>query len=804
MPFQQFHLKLYIFSIFIISSLFYGHEIDAKTWNDLETEKDVEIYGSERNLKFTSSNLLYDIENWKDHYSVRAFGFYRYYDYPKFKSKTIFPIYYHTKSKLDNREYKRVINYNSTIEKDNIDKSIFPFVFWGENKNKSYQTVFPFYFYDNHKNYNKFGFPILPIIYYHNREETTYNEENYTRLLTLLQYGNNRKQGLSSVSVFPVLYWKKDNYLFLPFFLYYQEYNQNYTNFWLGPVYYNKSNVDKTSFVFPIYGAHTSSKVEWDFIFPLYLNYNNKIDDYHINLLWYTKSNSANVDLVTNDGNLYLDFDFGIFYNLFSFSNRTKILNVLPQSNETNENKKSTVPQITKKREFNRENSDSFTGYSALFGIFSYERADTKRHIRLLPLAWFTWDKESEDGLVILPPFLPLYLSYKSDDLEYKVIFPIYGKQKDEKSEFRAYLLNVYLTEDVKEYNHKENDYFWPFVNTYSSDIKLGHRVLPFYIYNKILNPSQNVSKTYTLFSRYENRKTQSTNTSNLFIWPLWILYSNYTNELKSEFNTRYWITPFYYHAYTPHKTRTNFLWFTDWELNLVSNVNTGEKESKLSHLLIFPFYKSESHFSIIPLSFNGWTENSFTTFTFLQYLELNKSGHYYNFLYLIESENTSNGYMFRSLGDVLWSFRTNKTEVNRASVLWLGYDNQSASKKIINFFPLFRTADSYNETSKMIGPFLYYKNESLQDVTELALFGIGYLHHKEKVSNQYGTYLLLGALYQEKTEEARGFLKRGSLWGWLWEYQSEDTGYEKFSILKLFSYTKDTDGSRKILGISI
>ncbi|TGL33430.1 LA_1737 family protein, partial [Leptospira bourretii] len=197
------------------------------------------------------------------------------------------------------------------------------------------------------------------------------------------------------------------------------------------------------------------------------------------------------------------------------------------------------------------------------------------------------------------------------------------------------------------------------------------------------------------------------------------------------------------------------------------------------------------------------WHEDGFSTFTFLNYLKWNRKGHYYNFLYLIESENTEVSYQFRSIGGLLWGFDKGKSEINRITLLWLGYDDRSY-RTTYNFFPIVRTADANKEKSRLYGPFLYYLFDSEEENTELVLAGLGYYHNKTKSDNQYSTYILLGALYQEKTEIERGYVKRGSLWGWLWEYQTEDNGYEKFSILKLFSYTKEMDGTKKIMGISI
>ncbi|MCW7458904.1 hypothetical protein ND859_11170, partial [Leptospira bandrabouensis] len=102
--------------------------IFPKTWPDLEAEKKIKVYGSERSAKFTASNIFYDVENWTNHYSVRALGIYRYFDYPKAKTKSIFPFYYHIQSKSDNREYKRILNVNITKEKESIDQSFYPFV----------------------------------------------------------------------------------------------------------------------------------------------------------------------------------------------------------------------------------------------------------------------------------------------------------------------------------------------------------------------------------------------------------------------------------------------------------------------------------------------------------------------------------------------------------------------------------------------------------------------------------------------------------------------------------------------------
>ncbi|TGL44776.1 LA_1737 family protein [Leptospira perdikensis] len=798
------------FLVFLIFTIPYG--MYAKTWSDLESEKEIQVYGSERSVKFTASNIFYDVENWTGHYSVRALGFYRYYDYPKAKTKSIFPFYYHIQSKSDNREYKRILNVNKTIEKNSIDQSVYPFVFWGNDSNSSYLTTIPFFFSNSNERESRFGFPVIPIFYYHNRETTGDNKNHYTRLFTLIHSEIDDKKGFHEFSIFPIVYYSKENYLFLPLVLFYQNFRSNFNKYWFGPIYYSNHKVKEERLVvaFPFLAHYRAPGKEFDLFFPLYFNYSNSEEDYHINLLWYTKTNSANVNLASNDGNVYLDFDFGLLYNLVGYSQRTKILNgsfdpQKPKSIEVDN------PKVVKKREFNRENSDSFIGYNLLFGIFSYERADSKKHIRLLPLAWFTWDEASDDNVVLLPPFFPIWFSYQSDDLEYKVLFPLYGKQKDRDSEFRAYLLNLYLTEDSKEENRRERSYFWPLVNVHESDKKTGHRFLPFYIHRNYNVGERNHTETLTLLSSYQKSTGLSSTETKFLFWPLWISYKDRISPHYEKEKTL-WITPFFYRNMRESGTRTNLFWFVDWEWyqerDLSTNFKTKpkintEKSETLSHLLIFPFYKTNTSFSVIPLSFNDWNSDGFTTFTFFNYLKWNRQGHYYNFLFLVESENTESSYEFQSLRGLLWDFQRKPTEIEKLTLLWLGYDDKSY-KTIYNFFPIVRTADAHQEKSRLYGPFVYYLFDSEEEKTELILAGLGYYHNRTKSNNQYSTYLLLGVLYQEKTELERGFVKRGSLWGWLWEYQTEDNGYEKFSILKLFSYTKETDGTKKIMGISL
>ncbi|MCP4133410.1 MAG: hypothetical protein GY754_20750 [bacterium] len=139
------------------------------------------------------------------------------------------------------------------------------------------------------------------------------------------------------------------------------------------------------------------------------------------------------------------------------------------------------TPHLSRKREFDREHSSSFFGWKVLFGLMAYERGDTKRHFRLLPLSYLTWDTESEDRVFVLP--VPPIISYQSeqDKLGYLVIFPFFGGQYDNGSYSRAYLVNLFWDEyDIKR-KWSEQSILWPFFNCYDSPNASGWRIFPLF-----------------------------------------------------------------------------------------------------------------------------------------------------------------------------------------------------------------------------------------------------------------------------------------------------------------------------------
>lgn len=898
----RFHLLLNSFRlihvIFGLVVLSFG--LRADEWHDLK-EGERDYYGSEKSEKFPVSNLFWEIEDWSGHKSTKILWLFKTKDYPKYSSTRFFPLYYNLNSKIDNRQKFRFLNYTFRRQQQEVDRSVWPLIFWGSNprKSTSYHSVMPFYYYHNrdgqkkesslfflpfpfysyHKQYNiqqdeshhervhvsllhyrsyaqdnggnefshysSWGFPVLPFLFYSHENPA---EGSYRRLLTLIHWQKD-VDGWQAASFLPFFSYHKNRYwsipiaffykdlhekpsdygnTFFPLLLYYHNWHPTQETFLWGPYYSNQEKIHQESFrsFFPFFWMSRKKDRDWTLIFPLYLDYNDRENDYHINLIWFSRSQSGLAPRLSpgqKQEKWYLDYDLTFFYYLFSLSFRDSFdkpyflrssLDTLSSFESQSQNKKSgsqlledepDSPRLAKKRDVSRESSLSFRGYSALFGLISFEKADSRRHFRLLPFSWLTWDEESDDKIILFPPFPPLFVWYKSLDLEYNVIFPFYGRQKDKTSEMKVFLINTYISEQYEEDNRKETSIFWPLINFYSTNTNSGHRFLPFYIHQNQDNDQTTIN--YTLFSRYENRSSDKYDETSLFVWPALSYYE------KNNYHSKAFFTPFLFWKNSSSRFRMNFLWLNDFTIHKTKSGN------KLDYLLAFPFYYDDDFFMAFPFTFTGYNRSRFYTLTLFNYLQYrNRNDFYYNFLYIWEWEKNKNNrfsLLFRSfdhyfsenrmnisgLYGLAWNFRKNKEEWRDASLLWLGYENESYSK-IYNFLPLIRleNADSYQ--SRIYGPLFLYTKESKQKVFHLGMLGLGYWYSSSKISREESLYVLLGALYREYTEEQRGYRTRGSLWGWLWEYQEEEeTGYRKFSILKLFSYKRLPDGTRKLIG---
>ncbi|MEM7182722.1 MAG: hypothetical protein AAF518_17545 [Spirochaetota bacterium] len=476
----------------------------------------------------------------------------------------------------------------------------------------------------------------------------------------------------------------------------------------------------------------------------------------------------------------YLDSEFTVLYYLASFSFRksidkpqylrkqtARIASFETQKQKEKEEKRKARwkemakkkarenPKLAKKRDFTREDSLSFAGYSALFGLISYEKADTKRHFRLLPFSWLTWDEASDEKIIIVPPFPPIAVWYETEDISYNVFFPFYGRQRDEDSEITSYLLNFYIRESYKEEKLEETSVLWPLANFYRSETSSGQRVLPFYLHKNVIEKDKTVTSNYSLFSYYNNETHKNGNQyKSFYFWPLLIAYNKdkYKYKEKESEEMTLWATPFFYRNSNEHKVRTNFLWFTDWKFR-----KHKQRKDELKYLLVFPFYYAPGSFHIIPIMWNKKNTNGFKSFFLVNYLEVTDKKYYNNFATLIKfQKNRDDQYLhFSGLWDFLWNFKRHGDgkwkELSLGWYLGLGYHET-------NF---------YHAT-----PLLMYKSKS----DGFWNFTLGnYMRNNSQ--RFYDNFLFL--VEYEKSKKTKQMQFR-SLWGWLWNFDKRSNGHWK------------------------
>jgi len=365
-------------------------------------------------------------------------------------------------------------------------------------------------------------FPIVPVIY------SSYDrKEGYHKNLFWLFDWKKRNDGTLKRFWFIPLVWYDGDPLgyriFAPFYFshgsnrkyrgtsyglfHYHSWDENREVIWAWPWYSWKKTRSSRYYrhALPVYYSWKLKKSSGLLVFPFYLNYKSKRRSLTVNLLGASKSLftgpfSPSLGVGKYKGKWYLDTDWSWFYDLASMATRvtigapdkkkeTKVENIgaehgiaLVETREENinvkEEKAADEPLLSKKRTFDRDNSRNFFGLKLLFGWLAYERGDTRRHFRLLPLSWFTWDTASDDRIYVAPPFFLWYKS-KLSSIEYFVLFPFYGSQKEKSSWMRAWLLNLYWDEYNAKEKLREHDILWPIVNWYTSPKRAGWRIFP-------------------------------------------------------------------------------------------------------------------------------------------------------------------------------------------------------------------------------------------------------------------------------------------------------------------------------------
>lgn len=373
---------------------------------------------------------------------------------------------------------------------------------------------------------SSFWFPIVPVYYSSNS-----NASSTTLIVPTWWQIDNKKDELVKLGFFPIYMadYYPDGYQHILPLLYFSFYdttdqeNEKYLaiapmhyhnrrsdrlTFWLG-LYYSysdESDQDYVDHLFPLYYSWWDKQSKGNILLPLYLNYEDDNKYYHLNIgglsLGQEKIPGANV--YEKDGVWHIDSEIGFFYNLFRLETRVTLF--ADEMKRIEKEEKSIFPEpvfdrkkdinlpsfrkenkgiingpyVTRDLVKNRKNSNTFWGMSTLFGLVSYEKADTHRHFRILPLSWLSWDESDDDQVSFI---FAAYASYTGKNSSYLAVFPgffpVYGYQEDKDSRVDAFAAILYIKETEVSKDYTEHSILWPFINFYSSPAKSGFRLFP-------------------------------------------------------------------------------------------------------------------------------------------------------------------------------------------------------------------------------------------------------------------------------------------------------------------------------------
>ncbi|EMJ98517.1 MULTISPECIES: hypothetical protein [unclassified Leptospira] len=373
------------------------------------------------------------------------------------------------------------------------------------------------------------------------------NEYSYWNVLGLFGRGFDKAGDAKYSYAFPFYFYKRDSFrLVLPFYFRFGKDQDIYTHFglfhywnrsaekdntWIWPLLWfsNVDKVRKEEFTtwFPLYWNWDNPRSKGDMFLPLWLNYYEADKSLELKLAYSSSktlgsfTSSATGSIGANEKDYYLDADISLFYNLFSISSRTSVGKeevqfwkethpaessskiILEQVQENNSQQKDGLGQYNR---LTRDKVRSFWGVSALFGIFSYEKGDDRRHFRLLPLSWFSWSEKTSDKVYAAP----LFFWSRIGDESYFVLFPFYGRQEQKENFQESYLLLGFLR--GKQGEVRDYSVLWPFTRLYFSPDAWGFRIFPLVAHDQSKDHSRTISPLY-----YRKRIVEGTTTTRSF-----------------------------------------------------------------------------------------------------------------------------------------------------------------------------------------------------------------------------------------------------------------------------------------------
>lgn len=415
---------------------------------------------------------------------------------------------------------------------------------------------------------------ILPPVYMNWKND---DASSHTNMMLLFDWKRDAEGSLDRFWCIPLLFHKTGEWgyrWYIPFYMrpagatderglsfgmfHYHRWEPGEEVKWSYLIHYNREAPAKDERVnhwMPLYFDWQYGHKSLTLFMPLYFDYKDGAKALHVNILGISKSVASGpspnimMGMGKQEGGWYVDTEVSWLYDVASLATRVTISKTaaadahgnargLPSDDIARADAAEKKVALLEKKTVSRDTSRYFWGFKLLFGLTAFEAADSRRHFRLLPLSWITWDKTSDDEIT----WIVNYMSYRSEDVEYFVFFPLYGSQRNGGSFKRGYLLNLYWDEYYADSMLRERTIFWPMVNFYSSPSKSGWRIFPVVWHAARNGGEYRTTRTVTplWYGKSRSRIADSTTTDSFSISPLH-LYS--VSETADE-RTRIWFAP--------------------------------------------------------------------------------------------------------------------------------------------------------------------------------------------------------------------------------------------------------------------
>lgn len=516
------------------------------------------------NPLFVSGNIKYN-DNTTEIYTLSLFHGYSFYNKATFKEpeKTwwapIIPLIF--RSTDQNGGHMNILwLMDYSWHKDSSGNDVlndfwfFPLILHQVGDNGYTHILPPIFLYNRHSN-GEYWLSLFPIFKrsldrefsYHNKQTSDIYTDSFRSLLFCY---NSSYSDINKINKIKSEYWAP----IIP--LFYSSLEEDEETLLFFPLYYYHNSLESGGYfarvINPIYWNIKTSKRNSTLFLPLYFETTKKdgSGSTYINILGYSRSIASGINPVIdtslgiNNRGIYMDIDISWLIDMVSLSSRVTV----PMTRDEESKFKSEIATgeitLSKDPSVSRENSLNFWGFHLLYGLVAFEKADTKRHLRILPLSWLTWDSESDNRLKVILN----YISYKDDESEYIVFFPFYGYQKIASSYKKGFMLNCLWIEYDHEKNMKEYTILWPFINWYSSPDKSGYRIIPLIWHKEKIEGDVIYSSTYTtLFIDREEKKVTDNQISQRLTISL-LHYYHLKSDASYSSTTWFSIIPLLYH----------------------------------------------------------------------------------------------------------------------------------------------------------------------------------------------------------------------------------------------------------------